>query len=99
MINEFKPLSLVEIEDLSDCISFTKAKVSPKDIVTLERNGYVMVYGGDQTFGQLQAKLKYVDVKQFDKETWYLKRQDYTLTDEDRNTMSNMGRYNGNLKV
>ncbi len=94
----FKPLTLVEMDDLLEGLTLCKANITGRDIARLERENFVMVYGGDSSFSKMQSFLKYVELKQFDVETWYLKRMDYVITNEDREFMNSNCRYNGNVK-
>jgi hypothetical protein len=94
--NEFKPLTQVDLEDLTDGITKCKGlRFNARDAVKLERNGFVVLYGGDPIFGKLKTLLTQFDVNHIDVETWCIQRKDYVLTVEDKTLIMNSCRYNG----
>lgn len=93
---EFIPFTQVDIEDLADGITKCKTlKIPPKELVKLEREGYVVLYGGDPLYTKLKGFLTQFYVNHIDVETWCIQRRDYILTVEDKYKIMNSCRYNG----
>lgn len=92
-MNEFKPLTQVELDDLLEGIEKTKANISAKSIARLDHKGFSIVQGGDLTLSRLQKELKYISIKPYDNETWYIIRNGYSLTKEDHDYIKQNCRY------
>jgi hypothetical protein len=98
-VRELEKFNQVTLDYLVEAITSTRAKINAKDIVKLENTGYAVVFGGDLTFSRFNNiivdKVPEIECNQFDTEMWYLKRKEYTITQDDTNTMTNMCKTNG----
>jgi hypothetical protein len=98
-MTDFKPLTKVDMEDLLEGIEKCKGiRFSAKDVVTLERKGYVVIYAGDPMMNKMKTYLTQFYVNQVDIETWTIQRKDYILTDNDKKVIMSSCKYNGNIK-
>lgn len=98
MLKEFTPLNQVELDDIISSALKARVTIPPRSIAILERDGFTVIHAGDVVMKKMEELLKYVRVKQFDRETWYLYRDGYIVTESDKKLISNNCKYNGNLK-
>lgn len=88
-------LSARQIQELIEACVNIDMYLTGKQVVELENNGFTVVLAGNTKMERLKTEITNFIIKEFDVETWYIVRKDYSLTFEDMKYIESKARYNG----
>ena len=90
-------LSARQIQELVEACVNIDMYLTGKQVVELENNGFTVVLAGNTKMERLKTEITNFIIKEFDVETWYIVRKDYSLTFEDMKYIESKARYNGQV--